>query len=393
MRLNETLNQVTESFSINLADRVRQLQAEGKTIIGLQTGDPDFKTPKPIMDAAYQAMLDGKTHYANSRGIPQLRQALSDYTAKRTGRTFDPNSEMLITHGGTHAYHCALSAMMNVGDEVLVADASWQTHANMVRVLRGKPVSVAGLPENGFFPTIDAWEQAITSKSVAMVICSPNNPTGAVASREYLEQLLALAKKHNLYLISDEVYDHLLYDGAVFTSVASLNGSENHAVVVNSFSKTYAMTGWRIGYLCAPKSVISNALKESQHTITNVAEFIQIGAYVGVTSPEVQATVNEMIKAYTHRRKLVLEAYHTMQPKRLKVMPPQGAFYFFLDMRSLEIPSIVISERLLNEAGVAGVPGLAYGSGGEGFLRITIAADVEQVVDGFKAIAEWADAQ
>ena len=391
MKLNDTLSQVTESFTINLADRVRQLVAQGVPVIGLQTGDPDFNTPKPIMDAAYDAMLAGKTHYANSRGIPELRNALADYNAKRTARRFDPNKEMIITHGGTHAYHCALAAIMNVDAEVLVPAASWQTHANMVRVLRGNPVQVPALPENGFYPTLDEWEKHITPNSVALVINTPNNPTGAIATKDYLETLLALAKKHHLYLISDEVYDHLLYDGVHFTSAASLEGGENNVIIVNSFSKTYAMTGWRLGYLCAPEQVINNALKESQHSITNVAEFVQIGGYVGVTRPSVAETVHEMANAYAHRRQLVLDTYKILQPKHLKLIKPMGAFYFFLDVRDLNIPSKEIAERILTEAHVACVPGLAYGESGEGFLRITIAADVEQVLEGFKAIVDWVE--
>lgn len=391
MNLNDTLSGVTESFTINLADRVRQLLAQGVPIIGLQTGDPDFKTPQPIMDAAYQAMLAGKTHYANSRGIPELRTALADYNATRTGRRYDPDTEMIVSNGGTHAYHCGLSAILNPGDAVLIPAASWQTHANMVRVLRGTPILVPALPENGFFPTFDAWEQALTPRTVAVVINTPNNPTGAVAPREYLQALLDFARKHALYVISDEVYDHLLYENTAFTSCASLEGAEERVIIINSFSKTYAMTGWRIGYLCAPKKVISNALKESQHTITNVAEFIQIGAYTGVTSAAVHETVRGMIAAYTQRRQLVLDHYAQLAPKKLRILPPMGAFYFFLDVRALNMPSMQIAERLLNEAHVACVPGLAYGASGEGFLRITIAADVEQVVEGFRAIVDWVE--
>jgi aspartate/methionine/tyrosine aminotransferase len=393
MRLNDNLSQVTESFTINLADRVRQMQAQGVNVIGLQTGDPDFITPKPIMDASYQAMLEGKTHYANSRGIPALREALCAYLHTRYGVEYDPASEMIITHGGTHAYHCAIAAIMNVGEEILIPAASWQTHANMVRVLRGKPVLVPAEPENGFFPTLEEWEAHITPQTVALVINTPNNPTGCIASREYLQALLNLAEKHNLYLISDEVYDHLIYDNAVFTSSTTLDGAKERVILVNSFSKTYAMTGWRIGYLVAPKSVISNALKESQHTITNVAEFVQVGALVGVTSPEVAQTVQMMVQAYAQRRQLVLDAYDQLKPEKLRILKPMGAFYFFLDVRGANIPSREMAERILNEVRVACVPGLAYGASGEGFLRMTIAADVEQVVEGFRAITQWVEAQ
>ncbi len=393
MKTNQNLAQITESFTIQLADRVRRLTAEGVPVIGLQTGDPDFNTPQPIIDAAHQAMLQGKTHYANSRGLPELRSALSAYVEQRTGRRFDPNSEMLITHGGTHAYHCALAAILNPGDEVLVPAASWQTHANMVRVLRGRPIQVKALPENDFFPTLEEWEHQITERTAAIVVNTPSNPTGAVASRAYMQAMLDLAKTHNLYLISDEVYDHLLYDGAVFTSAASLAGGEDHVILVNSFSKTYAMTGWRMGYLCAPAAVISSALKESQHTITNVAEFVQIGGLTAVTSPEVAASVEAMRAAYAERRAQVMATFAQRQPRRVGYITPYGAFYFFLDLRPLELPSLAAAEKLLNDARVAVVPGLAYGASGEGFIRVTIAADVEQVLTGVNRIIDWAEAQ
>ncbi|MFQ3674453.1 MAG: aminotransferase class I/II-fold pyridoxal phosphate-dependent enzyme, partial [Aggregatilineales bacterium] len=282
---------------------------------------------------------------------------------------------------------------LNPGDEVLVPAASWQTHANMVRVLRGTPVQIEALPENDFFPTLDVWERHITERTAALVLNTPNNPTGAVASREYMQAVLNLAKQHNLYLISDEVYDHLLYDGVTFTSAAALEGGEQHVIIVNSFSKTYAMTGWRMGYLCAPAAVINSALKESQHTITNVAEFVQIGGLTAVTSPEVAASVDAMCAAYSERRAQVMATFAQRQPQRVSYRTPYGAFYFFLDVRALGIPSLEVAERLLNEAHVAVVPGLAYGASAEGFIRMTIAADVEQVLTGVNRILDWAEAQ
>jgi aspartate/methionine/tyrosine aminotransferase len=392
MKTNQNLASINESFTIKLADRVRRLLADGVPVVGLQTGDPDFNTPQPIIDAAHQAMLQGKTHYANSRGIPELRRALAEYIAQRTGRAFDPDREILITHGGTHAYHCALAAVLNPGDEVLIPAASWQTHANMVRVLRGTPVQIDAPPEDDFFPTLDTWERHITERTAALVINTPNNPTGAVAARSYMQALLELAKKHNLYLISDEVYDHLLYDDVAFTSAASLDGSETHVIVVNSFSKTYAMTGWRMGYLCAPSPIINNALKESQHTITNVAEFVQIGGLTAVTSAAVADDVAAMCAAYADRRAQVMAAFAQRQPQRISFCNPHGAFYFFLDVRALGMPSVEVAERLLNEAHVAVVPGAVYGHSGEGFLRITIAAELEQVLTGVHRIIDWVEA-
>jgi aspartate aminotransferase len=389
--MNDVLSQLSESFTIALADRVRQMKREGIPVIALQTGDPDFKTPREIMDAAYEAMADGFTHYSNSRGLPHLRDAISDRVLRQT-KTLYEQSEILVTHGAIHAYYVGLQSILNLGDAVLVPDPSWQSHANTVKLLRGEAIRVPSLAENGFFPTIEAWEKAVTPKTKALVINSPGNPTGMVASREYLEKLLAFAIANKLYIISDEVYDSLLY-GVEFTSMASLDGAKERLLLLNSLSKTYAMTGWRVGYLCAPEEIIDTALKASQHTITNLAEFIQRAAVVALTHEGVEKQSQAFREAYTRRREQVLAIYDSYESSPIEVTAPEGAFYFFLDARKLGIPSEEISERLLTEEHVAVVPGSAYGNAAEGFIRMTIAASDEDVTEGFKRIMDWAAKQ
>jgi aspartate aminotransferase len=389
--MNDALAQLSESFTIALADRVRQMKREGIPVIALQTGDPDFKTPREIMDAAYEAMADGFTHYSNSRGLPHLRDAISDKVLRQTKTLYEP-SEILVTHGAIHAYYVALQSILNVGDAVLVPDPTWGTHANTVKLLHGEAIRVVGLPENGFFPTLEAWQKAVTPETKALVINSPSNPTGFVAKRDYLEKLLAFAKANDLYIISDEVYDNLLY-GAEFTSMAALEGAKERLLLLNSLSKTYAMTGWRVGYLCAPEEIIDNALKASQYTITNLAEFIQRAAVVALTHEGVEAQTQAFREAYARRRELVLAIYDSYESSPIEVTAPEGAFYFFLDARNLGMPSEEMSERLLTEEHVAVVPGSAYGNAGEGFLRMTIAASDEEVAEGFRRIMDWAGKQ
>ncbi|MGB7340885.1 MAG: pyridoxal phosphate-dependent aminotransferase [Phototrophicaceae bacterium] len=391
--MNNQLQQITQSFTIQLADRVRQLQRDGVPIIGLQTGDPDFNTPQAIIDAAYQAMNDGFTHYSNSRGLPALREAIANRTSNHSHVSYDPETEILVTHGAIHAYYIGLQAIINPQDEVLVPDPSWQTHANMVKIVRGVPVRVMGLPENNFLPTLEAWQASITPKTKALVINTPCNPTGSVASRDYLQALVNLAITHDLFIISDEVYDNLLY-GVEHVSTASIEGAKERTLLLNSMSKTYAMTGWRIGYLCAPVAIINNALKASQHSITNVAEFTQRAAIVALTDADVQIQIAAMRDAYAERRGRVLALYdryggHTP----IEVIEPQGAFYFFLDARQIGLSSNVMAERLLTEAQVALVPGSAYGEAGEGFLRMTTAASLEDIEKGFSIVLDWARKQ
>jgi aspartate aminotransferase len=391
--LNSHVTGITESFTIAFADRVRRLKASGRSIIALQTGDPDFATPTAIVEAAAEAMRSGLTHYGDSRGMLALRQAIASKLEAANGIQYGPQREILATHGAIHAYYCALQSILNAGDEVLVPDPTWQTHRNMVGILGGRAVRVPSASEEGFMPSITAWERALTPRTVALVINTPANPTGTVASRDYLLALNALAEKRGLYVVSDEVYQNLLYDGHQHTSFASLPGAKERTLLVNSLSKTYAMTGWRVGYLCAPDSVIDQALKVSQHSITNLAPFVQQAAIVALTDPGVAEETRKMVQAYAHRRDMVVQLWREFGSTPIRVQPPQGAFYFFLDIRELRRPSAEVSERLLEEPGVAVVPGSAYGECGEGFLRMTIAAAEEDIKAGFEAILRWAAAQ
>lgn len=389
MDVNQTLLSLTESFTIAFADQVRRLQAGGIPVIGLQTGDPDFDTPAPIVKAMMEAVQHGETHYSNSRGLPELRQAVAAYLQRRYQIEADPVSEILMTHGAVHAYHTGLQAVTNPGDHVLVPDPSWQTHANMVRALGCEPIGVPARPENNFLPTLADWEAAITPQTRVMVINFPANPTGIIAPRDYLMQLNDFAAAHHLYVISDEVYERLVYEGAQHTSFASLPGARERTLLVNSFSKTYAMTGWRIGYLVAPAAIINEALKASQYSITNVAAFIQRGAIAALTDPAVEETVQAMVARYASRRQIVLDIHNQHNDTPIKLVRPQGAFYFFIDVRELGLADTVISSRLLDEAHTALVPGSVYGENGSGFLRMTIAASDEDVAEGYTRLLNW----
>ncbi len=392
-RINQQLSTIQESATIALADKIRKMQASGKKVYALQTGDPDFATPQPIIDATQRAMNNGLTHYTNSRGLPSLRKAIATRLKRDNGLEYDPETEILVTSGGIHACYCALQAVLNPGDEVLVPDPIWMTHANLPLVMRGSVIRVPSTPENDFWPTIEAWEKALTPHTVALAINSPNNPSGMVASRAYLERLNAFAGTHGLYVISDEVYEKLLYEGQQHTRFAALPAAKARTLFVNSFSKTYAMTGWRLGYLAAPAEVISQALKASQFSITNVVPFIQEAAAFALGSVEVDGIVAEMAKRYAQRRDRILQIYREFSHTPIRLTAPQGAFYVFIDVRALGQPSADVAEQLLDQCNVAIVPGSVYGSCGEGFLRMTFAASDEDVEAGFRAILEWAARQ
>lgn len=390
--LNRQFDLIRQSATVAMADRILALKAAGHRIVGLQVGDPDFATPPAVMDVAMQAMRGGLTHYASSRGSPDLLSAVAQKLRRDEGVSYDPGTEILVTHGGIHAYYTAMQSILNPGDEVLVPDPSWATHANMAILLRGQVIRVPAPAENGFIPEFEAWEKALTPKTRVMVLNYPSNPTGAYPTREYLQKLQDFAKAHSLWIVSDEVYGSLYY-GKRPTSAAAFDGANERTLLVNSLSKSYAMTGWRVGFLAAPKRVIDNALKAGQNSITCVAPFIQKAAVFALTDPEIQQVTAHMRSAYARRRELVLRIAHEMESEKVLVTPPQGAFYFFLDFRPLNMASVEICERVLDEAGVGLIPGSAFGAQGEGFVRMTIAASDEDVEQGFRAIVDWAEKQ
>lgn len=392
LNLNQQFDLIRQSATVAMADRILALKASGRNIVGLQVGDPDFGTAPAIVEAALKAMQDGQTHYGPSVGTLELRRAIAAKFQRDEGVAYDPASEILVTHGGIHAYYTAMQSILNPGDDVLVPDPSWATHSNMAIMLRGNVIRVPAPAENGFIPQFESWLRALTHKTKVIVLNYPSNPTGAFPSREYLTKLHEFAKEHNLWIVSDEVYGSLFYEGKP-TSAAAIEGAKERTLLVNSLSKSYAMTGWRVGFLAAPAAVIQNALKAGQNSITCVAPFIQKAAAFALTDPAIQQVTADMRAAYSRRRDLVLRLARELECEKVKVNPPQGAFYFFLDLRALKMSSVEMCEKILETEGVGLVPGSAFGEQGEGFIRLCIAASDEDVEAGFRKIVKWAERQ
>jgi aspartate/methionine/tyrosine aminotransferase len=375
-----------------MADRILALKASGRNITGLQVGDPDFGTHPSIVESALKAMQEGQTHYGPSVGTMELRRAIAAKLRRDEGVEYDHASEILVTHGGIHAYYTAMQSILNPGDDVLVPDPSWATHSNMAIMLRGNVIRVPAPAENGFIPHFGSWLRVLTPRTRVIVLNYPSNPTGAFPSLEYLTKLHEFAMEHNLWVVSDEVYGSLYYENKP-TSAAAIEGAKERTLLVNSLSKSYAMTGWRVGFLAAPAEAIQNALKAGQNSITCVAPFIQKAAAFALTDPQIQQVTAGMRSAYSRRRDLVLRLSHELESEKVKVIPPQGAFYFFLDLRALNMPSVEMCERILEEEGVGLVPGSAFGEQGEGFIRMVISASDEDVETGFRKIVKWAERQ
>ncbi len=390
--INSQFDLIRQSATVAMADRILALKASGKNIVGLQVGDPDFGTHPAIAEAAMKAIQNGLTHYGPSRGYPDLRTAVANKLTRDEGINYDPASEIIITHGGIHAYYLAMQSILNPGDDILIPDPSWATHSNMAIMLRGNVIRIPAPAENGFIPHFDSWLKALTPQTRVIVLNYPSNPTGAYPTREYLQKLQDFAAKYNLWIVSDEVYGSLYYEERP-TSAAAIDGAKERTLIVNSLSKSYAMTGWRVGFLAAPARVIENALKAGQNSITCVAPFIQKAAAFALTDPAMQEVTANMRAGYARRRELVLRLSHQLESEKVKVIPPQGAFYFFLDLRALKMSSVEMCEKILDEVGVGLVPGSAFGAEGEGFIRMTIAASDEDVEVGFRKIVEWAEKQ
>lgn len=390
MNLNRQFDLIRQSATVALNDRIVAARAAGKPVIPLHVGDPDFSTPSPIVEAAFRALESGWTHYGPSIGLPELRQAAALKLARDNELQYDPQSEILVSHGGIHAYYLAMQSILNPGDDVLIPDPTWATHSNMAIMLRGNAIRVPAPAENGFLPTFEAWERALTPRSRVLVINYPSNPTGMYPSRAYLQRLQEFAAAHGLWVVSDEVYENLYYEEKP-VSAAAFPGAKERTLLVHSLSKTYAMTGWRVGYLAAPATVIENAIKAGQNSITCVAPFAQKAAAFALSDSGVQQSAAEMRAAYARRRDLVLRIASRVGCDKIVVKPSKGAFYFFLDIRPLQISSLEVCERVLDEAGVGLVPGSAFGAQGEGFVRMTVAASDAQVEAGFQAILDWAE--
>jgi aspartate/methionine/tyrosine aminotransferase len=376
------LPHLEQSITVFLADKIRSLEANNERVIKLQTGDPDFATPQPIIDAAHQAMLEGHTHYSNSRGLLELRTAIADQIKRESNLVYDPNNEVQITHGGVHGLFVTLNALVGQGDEVLILDPSWMPYISSTIVAGATPVRISSSRHDGFKIDFEQIEQHITNRTRILIINSPCNPTGQVLCREELEILACIVEKNNLLVISDEVYEKLVYDDAEHIRFASLPGMQARTITINSLSKTYAMSGWRVGYLSATLTLMDQIMKVAQYSITHIAPFVQKAALVALIDPQVQECVEEMRQMYDLRRKRIAEIIEPMDGVFAPM--PQGAFYYLVDFSSRCMDSIAFSEELLERESVGVVPGVGFGECAEGTVRITYAVDSVQIEEGLQ---------
>ncbi len=362
----------------NLADGMED-------VISFTVGEPDFSTPQHIVNSAIGALERGEHHYTPNAGILPLRQAIAETTERSHGLRYDPEHEIIVTAGGMEALMLTMMTLLDPGDEWLLTDPCWTNYSRQIQLCSAVPCFVPTRVEDGFFFDPDALEAAITPRTKGFLINSPTNPTGGVAERKRLEALAAIAQRHDLWVISDEVYRELVYDAEAAASIAALPGMQERTIVVNSFSKTYAMTGWRVGYALGPRNVIGNMVKFQENVAACVNSSAQYGALTALLGP--QGRKNEMLRAYAARRTLLLEEFSKIPG--LIVSAPQGTFYLFVDIRATGMDAERFAMDLLEKERVIVVPGEAFGESGRHYVRLSFAASPETIREGTRRIARY----
>jgi len=377
-----------------LSDRVAGLKPSGirlffdiaatmKDVISLGIGEPDFATPTPVIEAGVEALRRGETHYTSNHGLQVLRQAVADHLKRLYNVEYFAQSEIVMTVGVSEALYLAFTAILNPGDEVIVPTPCFVSYQAEVSLAGGVPVEVATYVENEFVPRIEDIEAAITPKTRAILIGSPSNPTGAVYTREFLVQLADLVEKHDLLVISDEIYDRLVY-GIEHTCFASLPRMQERTILLGGFSKAYAMTVWRIGYAAAPKEILNGMVRVHQYSVMSAPTVSQYAALTALMVGE--PYVKDMHNEYDRRRKLVVKGLNAIG---LKTFEPKGAFYAFPDLRSTGLSDDEFCTRLLQEEKVAIVPGNAFGDAGIGFARVSYATSYHQLEIALERIEKF----
>jgi len=352
-------------------------------VISLGIGEPDFVTPDAIIRAGIRALEAGHTHYTNNSGTAELRQAISDYVERLYGISYHPDREILVTVGVSEALYLVINAILNSGDEVIVPQPSFVAYGPEAVFAGGVPIPIDTYVEDGFQVTGAAVEAAVTPRTKAILIGYPNNPTGAVMSRERLLEIAAVAERHDLLVISDEIYDRLVY-GVEHVHFAMLPGMRPRTVVLGGFSKSHAMTGWRLGYAVGSEDLIAAMRKIHQYTIMSAPTIAQIA--VADTLAHIDEDVERMRVEYDRRRRLIVDGFNELG---LRCFEPRGAFYAFPNVSASGLDEQAFSEALLHEERVAVIPGSAFGASGTGFVRACYATSYEKIEEALERIRRF----
>ncbi|GAB6456414.1 aminotransferase [Bacillus luti] len=379
------LSRAAESLQPSGIRKFFDLAANMKGVISLGVGEPDFVTPWNVRQACIRSLEQGYTSYTANAGLLELRQEIAKYLKKQFAVSYDPNEEIIVTVGASQALDVAMRAIINPDDEVLIIEPSFVSYAPLVTLAGGVPVPVATTLENEFKVQPEQIETAITAKTKAILLCSPNNPTGAMLNKAELEEIAVIVEKYNLIVLSDEIYAELVYD-EVYTSFASIQNMREHTILISGFSKGFAMTGWRLGMIAAPVQFSELMLKIHQYSMMCAPTMSQFAALEALRAGNDE--VIRMRDSYKKRRNFMTTSFNEMG---LTCHLPGGAFYVFPSISSTGLSSAAFAEQLLLEEKVAVVPGSVFGESGEGFIRCSYATSLEQLLEAMKRMERFVE--
>ncbi len=382
MQYTERVKKLESEGAFVVLAKAKALERQGKSIIHLQIGEPDFDTPKNITEAGIRAMQAGHTHYAPSGGIPEAREACAAYMAKTRNIKVTPE-ETIVMPGAKPFLFCALIALINEGDEVIVPNPGYPTYRSIVKFVGAKPVPVQLREENDFRFSIDEFRSLITPRTKMVILNSPGNPTGGVLTFEDLEAIYAVAKEHDLWILSDEIYSRLVY-GAEFKSIAMVPGAMERSIIIDGMSKTYAMTGWRLGFASMPKQLAEYFFTLAINNFSSTCTFAQHAMVEALTGP--QDDVEKMVAEFHRRRDVIVKGLNEIDGITCK--NPEGAFYVFPNITGTGLKSQQFADMMLDEAGVACLSGTAFGEYGEGYIRFSYANSIENIQEALRRIKQ-----
>ncbi|MEL4897257.1 pyridoxal phosphate-dependent aminotransferase [Crocosphaera sp. Alani8] len=385
MQLASRVKQVTPSLTLAITAKAKEMKNQGIDVCSFSSGEPDFDTPQHIKKAASLALDQGKTKYGPVAGEPQLREAIA-CKLNNDNKSNYSSDNVIVTNGGKHSLSNLMLALIDKGDEVIIPAPYWLSYPEMVKLAEGTPVIVETTAQSDYKITPEQLLEAITPQTKLFILNSPSNPTGTVYQPEEIKALAQIIVEHDLLVVSDEIYEGILYDGVEHISIASLGGEIfERTIISNGFAKSYSMTGWRIGYLAGPKELIKATSTIQSHSTSNVCTFAQYGAIAALESPESPPCLQTMLDAFTQRRRVILERIRAIP--QLSCPTPMGAFYVFIDISKTGLNSLEFCDNLLAKQQVAAIPGRAFGA--DDCIRLSYATDLASIEEGMDRIERF----
>jgi len=384
MQLTKRVNKIKPSATIKIGDKVKDLKSKGIKIINLSTGEPNLPTPNIVKNAAIKAIKNNETYYSQSRGIPELRELICGGINKEFGCRLEADRNILITPGGKQAILYAILAVVEEGDEVLIPTPAWVSYFEMVSIAGGKAIQVDCNEKRGFELSLKKIKSASNKRTKLIILNSPNNPTGKIISRKALAEINKFCIDNNIILLCDEIYDKIVFGHRKFPSLMSVNPKLNNTILINGFSKTYAMTGWRLGYAISNPELIDAMLKFQQHSITCPTTFAQFGAIEALKKG--YGFIKKAMSFYSENNKVLVREFKRL--KNFTLIEPEGGLYGFINISKVNKDSGNFCLELIDKCKVAAVPGAEFGDGGEGYIRICIATEKKNIIEFVKRLKE-----